>query len=100
MRFRAYTHRSSITLFCLASLWLPAALAADAPTDPPWRHALGADDAKRVTALEEQIEKLELTGKFADAHQLADQIVSLRTRAQGKDHWETAFARRRAEALK
>src|SRR5205085_9767907 len=59
----------------------------------PWRRVLRGDDAKRVAELEKQIQALEDAGKFAEAQAPAKEIVKVRTRVQGADHWQTADAR-------
>jgi CHAT domain-containing protein/tetratricopeptide (TPR) repeat protein len=53
---------------------------------------LNEADAKRVVTLEKEFETLTAAGKFAEAQTQAEEVLRLRTAAQGKDHWETVNA--------
>jgi CHAT domain-containing protein len=66
----------------------------------PWQRMLTGDDAKRAAELEKKFGELAKAEKFAEAQQLAQQIVELRTRVQGADHWQTADARRGLDNVK
>ena len=59
----------------------------------PWQRVLTGDDAKRVKALEKAIGELEKKGQFAEAVAPAREVLAIRQRAQGEDHWETMVAR-------
>jgi tetratricopeptide (TPR) repeat protein len=67
---------------------------------PPALKTLGADDAKRVEALQATIERLRREGKFTEAQKLAGEILIIGEKALGADHWQTADARREIETLK
>lgn len=60
---------------------------------PPWQVVLIGEDKKRVEQLEERITKLREQSKYADAIPLAEEVLSIRLRVQGAEHWETADAR-------
>src|SRR5262249_27096779 len=60
---------------------------------PPWQRVLIGDDAKRVEALENTIGELEQKGQFAEALAPAREVLAIRQRVQGEDHWETVNAR-------
>src|SRR5260370_41458461 len=72
------------------------ALAADGPGPevPPWKRVLTGDDAKRASQLVKQVEELEATGKFAEAQVPARELLELRKRGLGPDHYLTANAGR------
>src|SRR5436189_6314139 len=103
MRSLASAARWMTALVCLGYLYLASADRARSrpapPPDQPWQHTLDATDEKRVAALQGRIEKLEEAGQFAQAHDAAREVVAIRARAQGADHWETNLARRVAAAL-
>ena len=60
---------------------------------PPYQRLLKDDDAKKVEALEGELAELRRAGKFGEAIRPAEQIVQIRTRVQGADHWQAADAR-------
>jgi CHAT domain-containing protein len=63
-------------------------------TDPePWRRVLTGDDAKRVAELGEQFIKLRQAGKYVEARVIGREILEIRTRVQGADHWQVVRAR-------
>jgi CHAT domain-containing protein/tetratricopeptide (TPR) repeat protein len=64
---------------------------------PPWQRVLKGDDARKVEAHEQEIAELEQKGKFADAVTPAREVLAIRSRVQGEDHWETVTARIRAQ---
>ena len=66
---------------------------------PPWQRVLQGDDAKRVEALENQIADLEKKGQFAEAVAPAREVLEIRRRVQGEDHWETINARVESEKV-
>jgi tetratricopeptide (TPR) repeat protein len=64
---------------------------------PPWQRVLKGDDARKVEAREKEIAELEKKGRFADAVTPAREVLAIRSRVQGEDHWETVTARIRAQ---
>ena len=70
-----------------------------AAADAPWKPVLAGADAKKVEELEKKITELRIAGKYAEAQAAAREILAKRTRVQGKDHWQTAGARRLLQTL-
>jgi CHAT domain-containing protein/tetratricopeptide (TPR) repeat protein len=66
----------------------------------PWQRMLTGDDAQRAAELEKKLGELGQADKFAEAQQVARQLVELRSRVQGANHWQTANARRIEDDLK
>jgi hypothetical protein len=62
-------------------------------TAPPYQRLLTREAAERVAALDGKIAELQRSGKFAEAVPLGKEIVDLRTRLQGADHWQTIHSR-------
>ena len=54
----------------------------------------GEHMTKRVEALAKTVADLQRKGQFAEACPLTEEILKLRRRVQGEDHWETINARR------
>jgi CHAT domain-containing protein/tetratricopeptide (TPR) repeat protein len=75
-----------------------AQVASSGAQQPPWRSVLQGDDARRVEALEKTIDDLEKQGRFAEALAPAREVLAVRRRAQGDDHWETIDARTKEQA--
>jgi tetratricopeptide (TPR) repeat protein len=78
---------------------------AQAPPAPnagplPRPKVLGADDAKRVEALQAAIERLRREGKFTEAQKSAREILTIDEKALGADHWQTADVWREIDTLK
>ncbi len=82
-----------------ASAQSPPREAVTPGSKPPWRRVLQGDDSKRVRSLEEQAADLEKNGRFAEAIAPALEVLAIRGRAQGEDHWETVTARVKAETF-
>ncbi len=64
---------------------------------PQWQRLLTGEDAQTVERLEKKLGNLENTGRFAAAIAPAKQVLAIRKRRQGTDHWETVNARIKAE---
>jgi serine/threonine protein kinase/tetratricopeptide (TPR) repeat protein len=64
---------------------------------PPWQRVLKGEVAKRATELDQQIVDLEKHGSFAEAIVPAHELLTIRSRVQGDDHWETVNARFRED---
>src|ERR1700724_1706186 len=62
-------------------------------------HLTGAD-AERVTDLERKSGEYESRDNLPEAIKAALEVVALRTKLQGEDHWQTRTARRQVETLK
>jgi CHAT domain-containing protein/tetratricopeptide (TPR) repeat protein len=65
----------------------------------PAAKKLNAADAKRVNELNRTVEQLRRAGKFAEAIEPARDVLAIRQKALGKDHWRTDDARIRMEEL-
>lgn len=61
----------------------------------PWLRVLKGEDAHKVAMLETKLHDLEKAGGFAEALEIARQILAIRRRAQGEEHWETVDAQYR-----
>jgi hypothetical protein len=67
---------------------------------PPWQRLLTGDDDKKAGGLEKRIEELEAADKYAEAIRLGEELLALRTKVQGADHWETVNRKWALAALK
>jgi CHAT domain-containing protein len=83
----------------LLGLSLIALAFADEPK-PQWQRMLTGDHAKKADELEKQIAKLEVAENYAEAISLQEELLALRTKVQGADHWETVDATSYLVALK
>jgi tetratricopeptide (TPR) repeat protein len=82
----------------LAAVLSGAGLAA--ADEPPYRRLLQGEAAKKAEALEKRIEEGWAAGKFAEAVAPAEEVLALRRRLQGEDHWQTADATRLLATLR
>jgi CHAT domain-containing protein/tetratricopeptide (TPR) repeat protein len=90
---------SPVLLISIAAALSQAPRADEArAASPPWQRVLRGDDAKRVESLEGQITDRERKGEFAEAAAAARDVLAIRLRAQGEDHWQTVDARVKAAA--
>jgi Flp pilus assembly protein TadD len=78
---------------------LLVALAASAEA-PPWQRQLQGDDAKKAAELQKRVMDFWAAGKFAEAVEPAEDLLALRQRVQGEDHWQAVNARGQVETLK
>jgi CHAT domain-containing protein/tetratricopeptide (TPR) repeat protein len=65
----------------------------------PARRELSKEDAQRAKDLEEKAKALGREGKFAESRGPIGEILELYTRVLGKDHYDTASARRELATL-
>jgi hypothetical protein len=72
---------------------------ADEPK-PQWQRLLTGDDAKKAAELQKRIAELEAADKYSEAISLQEELIALRTKVQGVDHWETVNAKWRLTVLK
>jgi len=72
---------------------LLAAVVADAAAPPPRLRNLTAEQEKEVRALQIRLAHAAAAGQFAEAARLAEQRAQVRTRWQGKGHWQAINAR-------
>src|SRR5437868_11932276 len=66
---------------------------ADKPKQAPWQQRLRGADETRIRKLETEFEKLRDEASYRQALPIAQEILAIRTRVQGADHWETVLAR-------
>jgi tetratricopeptide (TPR) repeat protein len=89
-----------VWLVLVAPVWRGQEASGAAPP-VAWR-SLTPAQAKHVAQLDAQMDEAVEAGRFDEAVKLAQQMVALREKAQGKRHWEVVDARwelRRAEGL-
>ena len=60
---------------------------------PPFRRKLSAEDEQRVKELDAKTFDRWKQGQLEEALELARQVLTIREKAQGADHWETFNAR-------
>jgi CHAT domain-containing protein/tetratricopeptide (TPR) repeat protein len=82
----------------LAALLVTALLAA--ADKPPYQRLLEGDDALRAAQLESRLRQLTEADRYAEALPTADEVLALRRRVQGADHWQTRSAQQYTEALR
>ena len=84
-----------IGISCIAGLLCLTlqASAQEATPKPPYERMLKKEDARRVEVLQDKIYGLQAADKYAGAIQLGDELVELRTKLQGEDHYETVNAK-------
>ncbi len=85
--------RHVVYLMSLAIVFtVPAA--ADEPKTPEeekpqWQRMLHGDDARKAADLQERIIAAEQADRYGEAIRLHEELLALRTKVQGADHWET-----------
>jgi CHAT domain-containing protein/tetratricopeptide (TPR) repeat protein len=94
-----------IASFTLLALALVCVAAADEPTTAPedksqWPRMLEGDDAKRARELRERIDAAEPADHYDEAIKLQEELLELRSRVQGADHWETTNEKRELDYLR
>src|SRR5205809_390706 len=72
--------------------------AADDPK-PPWQRLLRGEDAQRAQALRQQSDDCVSRERWPDAVAAARELLALREKLQGTDHWETRGPRLRLATL-
>jgi tetratricopeptide (TPR) repeat protein len=76
--------------------WLGLALAVVARSGDPkpqWQRLLTGADARKAADLEKRIAEREAADNYAEAIRLREELLALRTREQGAEHWQTVDAR-------
>src|SRR5262249_39364701 len=92
-----------VVLSAIIDLQVPVRAAAQTKQNPkpeddaPWKHVLTGEDAKKVEKLEKEIEELRKAAKYRDAQTPAREVLAIRTRVQGTEHWQAGDARRVVE---
>src|SRR5687768_8290078 len=87
----------TLVISALASLlcMISAARSDDAP---PLKRLTGAD-AERALALDKKIRELDLANNYEAAAEPCRELLELRSRLQGADHWEPVDVRWRLRSL-
>jgi tetratricopeptide (TPR) repeat protein len=78
-----------VALAGLLGAWVGADEPKPDPKKPQWQRMLTGDDAKQAAKLQQRIGSLDANEDFAGAIQVAEQLLALRTKLQGEDHYET-----------
>jgi len=81
-------------LVALLALFLVGVARGDDPKPksapkPQWQRLLRGDDARKAADLGKRIAELEAADKYTEAIRLREELLALRTRVQGADHWQT-----------
>jgi tetratricopeptide (TPR) repeat protein len=66
----------------------------------PHERLLKGDDARQAATLQKRVDELCGSGTFAEAVSPAEELLGLRQRVQGADHWQTANAARQVHFLR
>ncbi len=67
---------------------------------PPYERLLQGDEAKQAAELDKKIAKLEAADNYDEALKLQQQVLELRAKSQGADHWQSITAKWYVEQLK
>src|SRR6516164_139653 len=78
-----------LRMYLVALLGLSLVVAKGDEPKPQWQRLLSGADARKAADLARQIEELETADRYAEAIRLREELLALRTRLQGADHWET-----------
>jgi len=73
--------------------------AVPADTKPPWQRSLQGDAAKKAEKLLAQVNELDAAGNYAAAVAAAKELLALREKVQGKDHWQASDERWQVKRL-
>src|SRR5262249_33683147 len=95
--------RCGIVLLGMGLLVLARTSAAQEPqkgeAKPPWQRLLQGDDAKQAELLQSRINDLAAADRYVEALAVAKELLALRQRLQGADHWEAVNARHQSRTL-
>lgn len=97
--------RSIVLLFALGVGGQAALARAEEPKSkgevkPLWQRLLQGADAKKAAELGDKIEDLKESDKYAEAIKTCEELLALRTRLQGADHWQTVDQKWELETTK
>src|SRR5262249_29544477 len=65
---------------------------ADGAGKPPWQRLLQGDDAKKAQQLQQQIDQHWEAAEFEQALKASEELLALRQKVQGADHWQAVNA--------
>jgi len=90
-----------LRMLLVALLGLSLAVVAQADDPKPQRQRLlTEDDARKAADLGKRSAELENADRYAEVIVAAEELLALRTKVQGADHWETVSQKWRLGALK
>jgi len=69
------------------------------PAKPPWQRLLQGDEARQARKLEARVNELVTAGDFNQAVEAAKEVLALRQRLQGEEHWQTRSQRWQVKLL-
>jgi CHAT domain-containing protein/tetratricopeptide (TPR) repeat protein len=95
----AFRYRPTRSVAALLVILASSAVRADGPPLPPFKRMVTGADAQRIEALSKTIDERERAGQFAEALIFSSEILEIRRRVQGDDHWQTRSARIAVESL-
>jgi tetratricopeptide (TPR) repeat protein len=75
-------------LVALLGLTLAVVARGDEPK-PQWQRLLTDADARKAAELDKRIGELEAADNYVEAIRLQEELLALRTRQQGAEHWQT-----------
>src|SRR5437868_6645807 len=67
---------------------------------PPWQRLLQGDDKKQAGGLDGRAAVAWQAGRWEEAVRAAEELLELRRKVQGKDHWQAVNARWQVLALR
>src|SRR5689334_803842 len=67
---------------------------------PPYQGLLEGQDAEKAAEMAKSIQEREERGQYAEAVRAAEELLALRQRLQGADHWQTRHQKWGTEALR
>jgi tetratricopeptide (TPR) repeat protein len=70
------------------------------PKKPPYERLLAGDDLKRAAELGKKIVEAEEAERYDEAIKFCEELLVLRTRVQGADHWETVNQKWYSDAVR
>src|SRR5262245_19353850 len=83
---------TAAVLFLSGTLADQPAPKAEGANKPPWQRLLQGDDAKKAQLLQQQIDQHWVAAEFDAALKAASELVALRQKVQGADHWQAVNA--------
>lgn len=82
-----------LTLTCAIVFIAAASAEGPAPSGPPWKRLLQGEDAKKAAILNQKAVIAEFRNDYPAAIQAGKELLELRERLQGQDHWEVQTQR-------
>lgn len=70
------------------------------PSVPPYERKLEGEDARKASDLARRMHEAQQADRYGEAIQFSEELLALRMRVQGDDHWETIGATWGLDALR